>query len=107
MRAYYQSVARSNKDSTIKEVNELVVVTGIKRVSFKSGIEVTNLFMTGLSFFIIFVVMVALGVAAFKGYCETAVKFEWMKSEKFLDFRDNWKTVLKGIMYRLVRILIQ
>ncbi|KAH0542346.1 hypothetical protein FGG08_003283 [Glutinoglossum americanum] len=104
MRAYYQSIARSNKDNSINEVNRVVVVKGIKRVSFKSGIEVTNLFMTGLSFLIIFVVMVALGVAAFKGFCEAAVKFEWMKREKFLDFRENWKIVLKGIMYRLVII---
>jgi hypothetical protein len=107
MRAYYQSIARSNKNSAVNEVNQLVVVTGIKRVSFKANIEVTNLFMTGLSFLIIFVVMVALGVAAFKGFCEAAVKFQWMKSDKFLDFRENWKTVLKGIMYRLVCIPVQ
>jgi Transient receptor potential (TRP) ion channel/ML-like domain len=107
MRAYYQSITpRSNANSAVNEVNKVVIVQGIKRVAFKSGIEYTNLFMTGLSFLIIFFIMVALGVAAFKGFCEAAVKFRLMKSEKFLDFRENWKTVLKGIMYRLVSILV-
>jgi hypothetical protein len=40
----------------------------------------------------------------FKAYCEAAVKAEWMKSDKFADFRNGWKIVLKGILFRLVRL---
>ncbi|TPX15692.1 uncharacterized protein E0L32_000026 [Thyridium curvatum] len=80
------------------------IVYGIQRVAFRATIESTNLFMTGLTFFCIFVVLTVLGVAAFKGYCELAVKNKWMKSDTFLEFRNGWFTVLKGILFRLALI---
>jgi hypothetical protein len=80
------------------------VVKGIKRVAFRAGIESTNLFLTGLAFFCIFIVLTILCVALFKGFCELAVRMKWMKSNKFLDFRNGWFTVLKGIMFRMVLI---
>ncbi|KAF7946890.1 uncharacterized protein EAE97_004139 [Botrytis byssoidea] len=80
------------------------LVKGIKRVAFRAGIESTNLFLTGLAFFCIFIVFTILFVALFKGFCELAVRMKWMKSDKFLDFRNGWFTVLKGIMFRMVLI---
>ncbi|KAH8811884.1 hypothetical protein F5884DRAFT_293497 [Xylogone sp. PMI_703] len=80
------------------------VVRGIKRVAFRAGMEATNVFMTGLSFFIVFIVFTVIAVAIFKAFCEFAVKQKWMKSEKFQDFRNGWFTVLKGIMFRMVLI---
>ena len=66
------------------------------------GIEQTNIFLTGLIFFVVVCCIVALCVALFKGFCEVAVKAEWMKTDKFSDFRNGWKIVLKGILFRLV-----
>ncbi|KAI9671961.1 MAG: hypothetical protein M1817_002308 [Caeruleum heppii] len=103
-RAYNELMARSNSDNTINEVQKTVIVKGIDRVSFRANIESTNLFMTGLTFFIIFVTVVALGVAAFKGLCEVCVKAGWFKSDKFQDFRNGWLIVLKGILFRLTLI---
>ncbi len=80
------------------------IVYGIQRVAFRARIESTNLFMTGLSFFCLFVFFTVIGVAAFKGFCELAVKNKWMKSDTFLDFRNGWLTVLKGILFRLTLI---
>ncbi|KAI0472874.1 hypothetical protein GGR56DRAFT_586873 [Xylariaceae sp. FL0804] len=80
------------------------VVYGIQRVAYKADIESTNLFMTGLTFFCLLVVFTILGVAAFKGFCELAVKQKWMKSDTFLEFRNGWLTVLKGILFRLTLI---
>ncbi|KAF0326873.1 putative flavin carrier protein 3 [Colletotrichum sp. SAR11_59] len=80
------------------------IVFGIQRVAFRAKIESTNLFMTGLAFFCIFVIFTVLGVAAFKGFCELAVRQKWMKSEKFLEFRNGWFTVLKGILFRMTLI---
>lgn len=80
------------------------IVYGIQRVAFKMGIETTNLFMTGLTFFMLFVVFTIMAVAAFKGICELCVKKRWMNSEKFLDFRNGWITVLKGILFRVTLI---
>lgn len=80
------------------------IVKGMKRVAFRAQIESTNLFLTGLIFFMIFIVFTIICVALFKGYCEMAVRARWMKSDKFQDFRNGWLTVLKGIMYRMVLI---
>ncbi len=79
-----------------------VVVRGIKRVGFKANIESTNIFLTGLIFFMVFIALTAIIVALFKGFCEAAVKAKWLKGHKFEDFRDGWRLVLKGILFRLV-----
>jgi len=85
-------------------VTGTAIVRGIKRVAFRAGIEATNIFLTGLSFFCIFIVFTIIFVALFKGICELAVRMKWMKSDKFQDFRNGWFTVLKGIMFRMVLI---
>lgn len=97
---------RSNNNNNAATItNEVVVVTGIERLAFKAKIEITNFFMTGLSFFIVMVCATALAVTAFKGASEFAIKMKWIRGSKFVEFRNGWKTVLKGIIYRLVRPL--
>lgn len=90
------------RDSTTTTADKVVIVRGIDRVGFRAGIEQTNIFLTGLIFFMVVCVVVALVVALFKGFCEMAVKAQWMKTDKFSDFRNGWKIVLKGILFRLV-----
>ncbi|KAL8993633.1 MAG: hypothetical protein Q9169_006197 [Polycauliona sp. 2 TL-2023] len=80
------------------------IVRGIQRVGFRAGIESTNIFLTGVIFFMVFVTFTAAGVALFKGFCEVAVKAGWFKGDKFEEFRNGWKIVLKGIMFRLILI---
>ncbi|PKS07583.1 hypothetical protein jhhlp_006189 [Lomentospora prolificans] len=92
--------ARSN----IQTSDGRYVVFGIQRVAFRAKIETTNLFMTGLTFFCLFVILTVLGVLAFKGACELAVKKQWVANDKFLEFRNGWKTVLKGILFRTALI---
>ncbi len=101
-RAYAQMLKRSNANSSVAETTKVIVVRGIKRVGFRAGIEATNIFLTGLVFFIAFVTIVAIAVALFKGFCELAVKAGWLKGDKFQEFRNGWKVVLKGILFRLV-----
>jgi hypothetical protein len=101
-RAHESLTKRSNNDATT--TTGVYTVSGIKRVAFRNNIESTNLFLTGLIFFCIFIVFTILFVAMFKGFCELAVRMRWMKSDKFQDFRNGWLTVLKGIMYRMVLI---
>jgi len=100
-RAHSELTKRSNNGD---QVAGIYVVKGIKRVAFRAGIEATNIFLTGLAFFCIFIVFTIIFVALFKGFCELAVKKHWMKSDKFEDFRNGWLTVLKGIMFRMVLI---
>lgn len=100
MRAIHEISKRTNAGST--GTGKVVVVQGIKRVGFRAKIETTNIFLTGLIFFIIFVFLTAVFVALFKAFCEAAVKAGWFKGDKFEDFRTGWRVVLKGILFRLV-----
>jgi hypothetical protein len=100
----HQLHTRRNNAAGANSVTGTYVVRGIKRVAFRAGIESTNVFLTGLAFFCIFIVFTILFVALFKGFCEMAVKMRWMQGDKFQDFRNGWFTVLKGIMFRMVLI---
>lgn len=86
------------------DVGQTVTVSGITRVGYRAGIESTNIFLTGYIFFIFFVMLVIIGVVAFKWILEGLSRAGRMKSDKFQDFRNGWTTVLKGILYRLILI---
>ncbi|KAI1810874.1 hypothetical protein GGS20DRAFT_150344 [Poronia punctata] len=99
-RATTQLMKRSN----IKTGSGSYIVYGIQRVAFRADIETTNLFVTGLVFYCLLVVFTIAAVAAFKGFCELAAKKKWMKADTFLEFRNGWLTILKGILFRLTLI---
>lgn len=99
-----RAVGTLSKRANIQTGSGSYIVYGIQRVAFKAGVESTNLFMTGLSFFCLFVMFTIMGVAAFKGFCEVAAKNNWIKHDTFLEFRNGWLTVLKGILFRLTLI---
>lgn len=88
----------------INSITGTYTVSGINRVAFINYMESTNLFFTGLMFFCFFVVLTIVCVCLFKGFCELAVRANWMASDKFQDFRNGWRIVLKGIMFRMVLI---
>uniref|UniRef100_L2FLI7 Calcium-related spray protein n=1 Tax=Colletotrichum fructicola (strain Nara gc5) TaxID=1213859 RepID=L2FLI7_COLFN len=89
------------KRANIKLDNGSYVVYGIQRVAFRAKIETTNLFLTGLIIYMIFVGFTIACVAAFKGGAELAAKKGWMRADRFLEFRRDWSITLKGIMFRL------
>lgn len=99
-----KSHALSRRATSDTTTTGTYVVKGMTRVAFRAGIESTNLFLTGLIFFCVFIVFTVLFVALFKVFCEVAIKSEWMKTERFQEFRNGWLTVLKGIMFRMVLI---
>lgn len=84
--------------------DKIEIVRGIHRVGFRAAIEETNIFLTGLIFFVVFVCIVVIIVASFKGICELLVKHGKMNSEKFQDFRNGWKVVTRGILFRMTLI---
>ena len=103
-RAVTEGASRLLKRGNITTSSGAYIVYGIQRVAFRSHIETTNLYMTGLTFFMLFVFFTVVAVAGFKGVCELAVKQKWMDNQKFLEFRNGWLTVLKGILFRVVLI---
>lgn len=92
------------KRDYIKTETGSFLVYGIQRVAFLAGIETSNLFLTVLTFFYIFVMFTTLGTLLVKGVCELAAKRGFIKGEGFEDFRRGWLTTLKGLMFRLLVI---
>jgi hypothetical protein len=98
-------MTRSNAAATEAQAgSERLVLHGVERVGFKARIETTNIFFTGYTFFMIFIILTVIGVVAFKFICEGLTKAGKMKSDKFVDFRNGWRTILKGILFRVVLI---
>ena len=100
--AYNPLIKRTNANNVNAEVLQTVVVRGIERVGFRANIELTDIFMTGYIFFLIFIVFVILLVAGFKLLLEGLARWGKLKNDRFQDFRNGWSTVLKGILFRLV-----
>ncbi|KAL1966181.1 hypothetical protein VTN77DRAFT_4733 [Rasamsonia byssochlamydoides] len=91
-------------DTSALDGTSTTVVRGIDRVGFVANIEETNIFMTGLIFFALFVMLMILLIVLFKLYTKLAVKHGWMSHGAFQDFRNGWTSVMRGILFRLILI---
>jgi len=80
------------------------LVTGIQRAGFQAGIELSNIFLTSVAFFIVLMAITAIAVVLFRYMCEFAARRKWIQHDTFHDFRNGWQTVLKGIMFRMTLI---
>jgi hypothetical protein len=80
------------------------IVTGIDRVAFRANMEPTNLFLTAIIFYCIFVIIAVLGLSLFKAVCELALRGRWMPNQhnQLQEFHDNWLPTLKGTIFRLI-----
>ncbi|EXJ88822.1 hypothetical protein A1O3_01886 [Capronia epimyces CBS 606.96] len=97
-----RALARRDDSSSSTTVSDVKIVRGIDRVGFRAGIEQTNIFMTGLIFFVFILFLIAVLVALTKLLLDGFARAGWMRSERFLEFRNGWKIVIKGILFRLV-----
>lgn len=89
---------RSNNDFVVVAPVDVLTVTGIERMAYMARIESSNLFMTGLSFYIAFTLLVFIVVAGFRLLCNSSLI---TRKDRFREFRAKWLVVLKGITYRV------
>ncbi|OWB55854.1 hypothetical protein B5S28_g1738 [[Candida] boidinii] len=84
--------------------SKTLILRGIQRVSYLAGIEISNFFLTGITFFLFigFVLLILLGL--FKSFCEICVRTGKLKEAKFTTFRHHWRSVTKGSLYRYFNI---
>jgi hypothetical protein len=97
-----QVAASNGTDTSETEVGAVKVVRGIERVGFRANIEQTNIFMTGVIFFIFILLAVAILVFLAKVILDVLAKRNAIKADRFSEFRAGWKVVIKGILFRLV-----
>lgn len=81
-----------------------LIFRGIKRVAYDMGIENTSVVCTGFTFFVLCGYVLAGVIMACKYSIEVCIKAGWVKQNKFLEFRNNWRIILKGALLRYIYI---
>ncbi|KAK9472349.1 uncharacterized protein V1510DRAFT_129122 [Dipodascopsis tothii] len=94
---------RVNNDSEQSTVSSTYVLHGIKRVAYLANIEITSMFVTGVTFFVFFTIVIILCLVGAKFGLDLLVRTGVMRS-RFTDFRVRWLAVVKGMLYRMVLI---
>lgn len=87
--------------------SKTLILRGMNRVGYEAGIEITNLFLTSIVFllFVLFVFLVILTL--FKSVMELLIRGKAIRAEKFnkfLEFRLQWGTIIKGTLFRMIVI---
>lgn len=84
--------------------SKTLVLRGIQRVAYLAKIERTNVFLTGLVFFVIFGVFIIIVMGGFRLIVAMLSKSNDQHAQRFSDYRRGWRTILKGILFRLVLV---
>lgn len=84
--------------------SQVMIFRGIKRLAYDVRIENTAVVCTGFTFFILCGYVLAGFIIACKNALELCVKCGWIKPTRFVEFRQNWRHVLKGALLRYIYI---
>lgn len=99
-------------NSTLYTTNEkdpnlatkVLILRGIQRVAYLAGIEITNLYMTGIIFLFFFAFVAVVCMMFFKAIIEILVRSKKMSEGKFAEYRQQWPNIIKGALYRLLLV---
>lgn len=81
-----------------------LIFRGIKRMGYRMKIENTAIVCTGFTFFVLCGYFLAGFIMACKYSIELCIRCGWMRSDRFYQFRKNWRSVLKGSLLRYIYI---
>ncbi len=81
---------------------KILVLRGIQRVAYLAGIEITDLFMTGIQFLFFFIFVMVVCLMLFKAVIEILIRSKVMNEGKFNEYRQQWGFIIKGTLYRLL-----
>ena len=88
-------VRRAGSKGTADDVS----VAGIERVGFRAGIELTNIFLTGLIFFFAFVILVMICLGISRGIYTLLEKKGKIPTHRVQEI--DWNLKAKGTLFRL------
>ncbi|ODV92011.1 hypothetical protein CANCADRAFT_30282 [Tortispora caseinolytica NRRL Y-17796] len=100
-RAIFVRDDEDNDGSSSTSLASALILHGIRRISYKAGIEVTNFFLTGMVFLLFVIFCIVLVMLLTKLFLELMGKREVAVFQRFYSYRNNWKAVLKGVMFRM------
>lgn len=84
--------------------SNVLIFRGIRRLAYRVRIENTSVVPTGFTFFVLCGYVLAGFIMVCKYIMELSIRLGWMKSDRFAEFRENWKMVLKGSLLRYIYI---
>lgn len=84
--------------------SQVMIFRGIRRLAFDVNIENTAVVCTGFTFFVLCGYVLGGVIIASKNTLELSVRCGWIKSTRFMEFRQNWRQVLKGALLRYIYI---
>lgn len=84
--------------------SKILVLRGIQRVAYLANIEITHLFMTAIIFLLFFAFVMIVCLMLFKAIIEICVRSKIMNEGKFNEYRQQWSSIIKGALYRLLVI---
>lgn len=94
-------------DEKDKDLNtKILVLRGVNRVAYLTRIEITDFFMTGISFLIFFAFIMVVCLSLFKALIEILIRSKMMNEGKFNEYRQQWSSIIKGSLYRLLIIAL-
>lgn len=80
----------------------VATLSGVDRVAYTADVEDTNVFITFVSWWVVLMGVAAISLLLFKGVIALLVRQNKISSDKFIEFRQGWKVVLKGMMFRII-----
>lgn len=86
--------------------SKVLILRGIQRVSYLAGIEITNLFMTAIMFLLFFTFVMVVCMTFFKAIIEICIRSKVMHEGKFNEYRQQWSSIIKGALYRLMFVAL-
>ncbi|CAL9734266.1 flavin carrier protein 1 [Monosporozyma servazzii] len=103
---YLQNNALIKRASNVLYGNQSTLIfRGIKRVAYNMGIENTAVVCTGFTFFVLCGYVLAGFIMVAKYSIEVAMRAGWIKDQnRFFEFRNNWRIILKGALLRYIYI---
>ncbi|QLQ81210.1 hypothetical protein HG537_0E05650 [Torulaspora globosa] len=84
--------------------SNVLIFRGIKRLAYRVHIENTSVVPTGFTFFVLCGWVLAGFIIVCKNVIDLSIRLGWIKATRFAEFRQNWRTVLKGALLRYIYI---
>lgn len=92
----------TDERNTTEISTKVLILRGIKRVAYLANIELSNVFLTGIVFFLFFIFCMIILMALFKAGIELAFRAGYMKeTSKFYEYRRSWSLIIKGTLFRI------
>jgi hypothetical protein len=108
-------VSRANDDQDTKGTtttdqrdddlsSKTLVLRGMQRVAYLARIELSNVFLTGLVFFVIVGVFIVIVISLFRLGVSAWSRAKPEHAGRFSDYKRGWRLILKGVLFRLVLV---